>query len=482
MAIADIRAGRQWHNGVVRLVASWIGRGWSNAEILLACEGLTLAGWTVEQTRDEVSKAIAGARRKWNVADPVIGVVPPVAPVTLVADRFVARDLNDLEAYDWVYPRLLIARYFTALGAPPGTGKTALTVVLALSIVTGRALLGGEAPEPAPVWLINLEDPREAILKLVWAACIHYGIEPVALEGRLFINAGRDSKLVVAKVMDGLPVQMPVVEAVIEQCKLRKFRAVFIDPVVDTHGLNENDNVEMNEYCAVWNRVADATNAAFLLSMHFRKGGVGGDPDSFRGASAIIGKARTALTLSTMTAEDARKLNVDPDYRRYHLRMDNAKRNLTAPPAKADWLRLESVPITTGDSIQVLRTWIPPSPWEGLSNEGMVRALDELRVGVAGDFYSANARARGKVKDPDYDRDRDSRWAGDVVLRHADPGKMSEDQAKVILAAWLRTGLLVKDNYYSPTQYKERDRVLPDPVLLAKLREQSSAMIDTQEC
>jgi hypothetical protein len=112
----------------------------------------------------------------------------------------------------------------------------------------------------------------------------------------------------------------------------------------------------------------------------------------------------------------------------------------------------------------------------------MVRALDELRVGVAGDFYSANARARGKVKDPDYDRDRDSRWAGDVVLRHADPGKMSEDQAKVILAAWLRTGLLVKDNYYSPTQYKERDRVLPDPVLLAKLREQSSAMIDTQEC
>lgn len=67
--IARIKAGDQWHNNMVRLVAHWIGRGWSNAEILAAAEGFTLPGYTAAQTVAEVSKAIEGGRRKWGVAD-----------------------------------------------------------------------------------------------------------------------------------------------------------------------------------------------------------------------------------------------------------------------------------------------------------------------------------------------------------------------------------------------------------------------------
>lgn len=64
-----IKAGDQWHNNMVRLVAHWIGRGWSNAEILAAAEGFTLPGYTVAQTQAEVAKAIEGGRRKWGVPD-----------------------------------------------------------------------------------------------------------------------------------------------------------------------------------------------------------------------------------------------------------------------------------------------------------------------------------------------------------------------------------------------------------------------------
>lgn len=67
--LAAIRSGQEWHNNMVRLTAHWIGRGWSNSEILAAAEAFTLPGYTHNQTQAEVSKAIDGARRKWGVED-----------------------------------------------------------------------------------------------------------------------------------------------------------------------------------------------------------------------------------------------------------------------------------------------------------------------------------------------------------------------------------------------------------------------------
>ncbi len=61
---ASIRAGRNWHDNMVRLVGHWVARGWSDEEVLAAAEALTLPGYTVEQTRREVSRMIEGARAK----------------------------------------------------------------------------------------------------------------------------------------------------------------------------------------------------------------------------------------------------------------------------------------------------------------------------------------------------------------------------------------------------------------------------------
>ena len=76
--IAAIKSGRQWHNAMIRLVAHWVGQGRASVEILGHCADWTLPGWTVEQTRTEVAKAIEGARAKWGVADhtPEIGASP----------------------------------------------------------------------------------------------------------------------------------------------------------------------------------------------------------------------------------------------------------------------------------------------------------------------------------------------------------------------------------------------------------------------
>lgn len=64
-----IKSGSNWHNNMIRLVAHWVGRGWSTQEILTAAEAFTLPGYTVDATLREVTAAINGARTKWGVAD-----------------------------------------------------------------------------------------------------------------------------------------------------------------------------------------------------------------------------------------------------------------------------------------------------------------------------------------------------------------------------------------------------------------------------
>jgi hypothetical protein len=75
--IAAIKSGNHnWHNAMIRLVAHWVGQGRSSMEILGHAADWTLAGYTVQQTRAEVAKAIDGARTKWGVPDND----PPVGP------------------------------------------------------------------------------------------------------------------------------------------------------------------------------------------------------------------------------------------------------------------------------------------------------------------------------------------------------------------------------------------------------------------
>ena len=68
--LAAVRAGHHWHDNLVRLTGHWIARGWSDEEILTAAEGLTLAGYTIDQTRREVAQMITGGRAKWNIPNP----------------------------------------------------------------------------------------------------------------------------------------------------------------------------------------------------------------------------------------------------------------------------------------------------------------------------------------------------------------------------------------------------------------------------
>jgi RecA-family ATPase len=91
-----------------------------------------------------------------------------------------------------------------------------------------------------------------------------------------------------------------------------------VDPFISSHAVSENDNNAIDVVAREWNVVAERTGAAINLVHHVRKqNGAEATADSARGASALIGKARSVIVYNRMTADEAIALNVPEDERRF---------------------------------------------------------------------------------------------------------------------------------------------------------------------
>ena len=169
---------------------------------------------------------------------------PPEEPFP--ATPFVAAEVLNIPPRQWVYGRFLIRRFLAVLGAPGGAGKTAYAMAVAACVALNRDLLGEGVHEAGNVWLYNLEDPRDELLRRVAALALHHAIEPAELEGRLFLDSGRDRPLIIAEVSDGVTVAMPVVDDLISELKRRNIRLLIVDPFVKSHRLEENRNEQID--------------------------------------------------------------------------------------------------------------------------------------------------------------------------------------------------------------------------------------------
>jgi hypothetical protein len=381
--------------------------------------------------------------------DPATGEIPPdddasggAAPVIFPATPFHPADLVGLRPREWVYGHFLIARFLSVMGAPGGTGKTAYGIGVALSVALGKPLLGETVHMSGPAWIYNLEDPRDELLRRVYAACLAHDIPPADLAGRLYLDSGRDRPLVVAeRTATGAIVAMPVVEPLIAELRARGVRLLNVDPFVKSHRLEENRNEQVDFAATLWNRVADAAGCAILLTHHFRKGAIGGEADAFRGASALIDASRAAVSLSPMSEKEAERCGIEMDLRRFYVRADNAKLNLAPPPKDAVWLNLQSVELPNGDRVQAVKRWEPPSPWAGIPRALIIEVLHVIAKGRDnGDLWSP----RREAKDG---------WAGKAIAENT---SLNETQAGDLLRDWERGGMLKVEEFTNAKREKRK--------------------------
>jgi len=356
-------------------------------------------------------------------------------------------DEASIEPRKWIYGHHYLRSFVSVLASAGGIGKTSLQIVEALAIVTGRPLLGEEVKERTNVWIVNLEDPLEEIQRRVLASMRQYGISKSEVEGRLFVNAGRDFSLKFGiQTRDGVLPNTKLVEYLCKKIPEKQIGCVFIDPFVGAHSINENDNMAVNAIVAEIRRVADDTKSAIGLVHHIRKGnGEDASIDSVRGAGSLIGAARAARVINRMSADDAAKLGIDEAEARSIFRVDDGKANLAPPAASAVYRKMEGVKIDNGEWIGVCIPYTLPDAFDDISGKDAKAAQR-----IVADAHTAGESLR--------ESSQSKNWVG-VPIADMLGIDITEKKGKAkiasILKTWIKTNVLAVERITDPRQARE---------------------------
>ena len=343
-------------------------------------------------------------------------------------------DESALPPRRFIYGRYYIRGFCSFLASPGGTGKTALQIVEALSIVTGRSLIGEPVYEQTNVWMANLEDPEEEMQRRILAAMRQHRVKPDEVRGKFFMDAGRSLDLKFAiQTRDGVVVNEKMVEYMRKRIIDLNIGVVMLDPFVGCHDVQENDNGAQNRVMAVIRKLADETNASIVLVHHTRKMNGGTvDVDSIRGAGSLIGAARSARVVNPVSEQRAGEMGISQEQARGLFEVTDGKNNLTPKATEAILRRFESVTLDNGDFVGVVVEAEAPGLFHDVTDADVRTILRTIERGYEREDgsvigYSINAQAR-------------ERWAGNVVLQHNFErlGTIQEARAKGIMKSWIK--------------------------------------------
>jgi hypothetical protein len=337
-------------------------------------------------------------------------------------------------------------RQVTGIIAPPGSGKSLLTLQLAMICSSGNGQWSNWRSRGSyRTLVINVEEDEDEMKRRLFGAAGKMNISQDRLTGVFLAQA---TSIVVAKADSRTKTvtATPILEAIVQTILAERIDIVVVDPFAETFAGDENSNSELKWAGVLWREVARRTNAAVILVHHAKKyaQNMAGDPDAGRGGGSLTGIARIVATLFTMTEQEAEMAGVPSDERARYIRFDDAKANLSVLTQGARWFCKESVGIgNAGDSLPedevgVLVPWMPDDPIVKMSVAEANNILDQLRAGIkdddgraTGDPFCLSRKGRGGAK----------RWAGNVIQEVL---QCDDAAAKRLLAVWAKNGLVAE--------------------------------------
>jgi RecA-family ATPase len=155
-------SGYQWHNNMLRLVASWVAKGITDNEIHTLAAPHTLADYTVQKTQQDVQTMIDGARNK--------GFDQRIKSVHLENNRstvpkepiFERLDQIELRPIQYLVDELVPENSLVEIFGDPGSAKSFLGIDVACSVATGTDFQGFETTQ-GPVLYIAGEGRRGVV-------------------------------------------------------------------------------------------------------------------------------------------------------------------------------------------------------------------------------------------------------------------------------------------------------------------------------
>lgn len=362
--------------------------------------------------------------------DKVAGAEKPLA-----ATPFVWRDPKSIPPRPWVYGRHMIRKQVSVTVAPGGVGKSSLTLMEAICLASGREILGEWVDRKgASVWVYNLEDPRDEMDRRVIGAMMHHGVKPEEVEGRLYLDTGRERPMCTAVEIKGaVTIVRPEMEAIASAIRDWGIDILIVDPFVSSHRVSENASGAIDLVAKEWARLADRCNCAIELVHHTRKtGGQEATSEDGRGSSALLGAARSGRVLNKMSDETKEQAGVKDDTSTI-FGIDRDKANL-APAGARQWVRMVSVDLGQGDTVGVPEVWEWPDAFAGIKPKDLLNVQNEIeRRCLANRHPRSSDKAGGD-------------WVGHIVAEFLSLDATDDKRRIVkIINDWIKSGALKKD-------------------------------------
>lgn len=263
-------------------------------------------------------------------------------------------DLDHIPPREFLFGNMIGRKYVSMIVAPPGAGKSMFTLQMAVAIAAQTPWGEWSARQPdLNVWMYNNEEGQDELYRRLKAVMIKNNLTKGNFKGRFYLDSGETHSISIAKYKDDMVVHTPDFVALRQEVIDRKIDVLIVDPFAETHSVAENSNDQIKDVARLYRDIAIQCNCAVLLVHHTRKGvtGMAGEADSARGGGSQIGVVRRMFTLATMDADEAEKIGVPADKRKWFVRLDDAKTNITAPNSAATWFKFESVAIQNGSLI-----------------------------------------------------------------------------------------------------------------------------------
>ena len=452
-SINSIRQNVDWHDNMIKVVASMVSRGSTDDDIHQALVGITQPGFTIEQTTKEINVAIDGARAKGfdiNINNKIRSELPPV-------DADVFRQWQNVDPLhlprkDFLYSYHYIRKFASCVIAPPGVGKSALVLLEAICMVTGRPLLDHHTKK-CRVAYFNAEDPIDEIQERVLSILQHYKISQDEIKD-LYIGSGRDTEIILM-ANDSGGLNDNAIESLEQIITEKKIDVLILDPFQNLHSASES-NENFRTMCRALSMLADRCNISVMFVHHTRKTAPGQekiDAEDARGGGALIGVVRSLRVINRMSQQFAEKYNLDNpnDY----FNVEAGKSNLHRIEDESEWYMKKSQELPNKDNVVVVEKFTLPSAFDGISMQQLKNTINAIGKSDIVLMSNINA-AKSHVKMPVQEFIADQLEL-DYELPH------TKRRVKIMLREWLENDILREETVclydYDPKKYRRRDNV-----------------------
>jgi hypothetical protein len=141
---------------------------------------------------------------------------PVQPPAAIVATPFTWRAEAEIPARQWLYGKHLLSRFVSVDVAAGGTGKSSVKIGEALAMARRAQSLRHRGSRRAAQRLaLQSRGSREESERRIHATAKWFHIAPADVDGRLYVDSGRDQRCVIATETDyGARIAQPVYEQI----------------------------------------------------------------------------------------------------------------------------------------------------------------------------------------------------------------------------------------------------------------------------